>query len=280
MDIISYKLSICRKVIRDSGLVNNNVSQIINMKSNIINMLLYVFPIIGGKNRTKQNDFKLIEPDVVYGSAFYLKNNVFITAGHVLKGISNNNQIMGIGYCVDEIYSFYEINEFEIIEDYDLGIFKVESPIDKYIKWYNEELYMLDDIFCHGYPYALDLEKSLLHIRSFKGYIVSRQTSNHLKVNSRIYELSFDAPRGLSGAPLFFVYQNKLRIAGIIQGNKSTDMLVFTDKEIISSNKETIIERYETLNLGIAIQTCSIFDIQSSILECSLYEYLKKNKLL
>jgi hypothetical protein len=62
----------------------------------------------------------------------------------------------------------------------------------------------------------------------------------------------------------------------MICGNAATEMLIFQDREEIDDGKRVeIVERYESLQLGIAIQTCSLTSISSSLLGKSIGEHVQ-----
>jgi hypothetical protein len=79
--------------------------------------------------------------------------------------------------------------------------------------------------------------------RSFKGYIVSTKRFLRFAAKPWVYELSFACPRGLSGASVITL-DGAPRVTGVVVGNHSIQMNDFTDREIISTDKErTIVER-------------------------------------
>ena len=50
-------------------------------------------------------------------------------------------------------------------------------------------------------------------------------------------------------------------ITGIVIGNQRTEILVFSERESVSDVKEVISERYEALQLGIALQSRAFLDL-------------------
>ena len=99
----------------------------------------------------------------------------------------------------------------------------------------------------------------------------------------RVYELSFQCPRGLSGAPLL-LKGNDPSIVGLIISNIVTEIQVSSVKEVITEETEnqqttTTTERYESLHLGIAVQSNSLVNFDSRILGCSLHNHLANNGL-
>jgi hypothetical protein len=57
-------------------------------------------------------------------------------------------------------------------------------------------------------------------------------------------------------------------------------MIVFSSREIITDETETVVERYEALQLGIAIQSAELLKIRSRILAGDLREHLERHSLI
>jgi hypothetical protein len=243
----------------------------------------YSFPVVGGiLQPTDTRD--LIEIKQVHGTAFYIGGNTFITAGHVLKGVIKNPWY-GIGYIekgefIDRIpWKVERIFSYEIIEDWDIAFFRSIAPTAKALSWETSELPMLANVASCGYPFAFDPERVMINIRCFRGYIVSQPKFYLLNANPRIYELSFQCFRGISGAPL--ISDSPLKITGIIIGNQKSQIMVFSNKESLQEgDKETIVEQYEAFNIGVAIQSRALFEIKSELLGKTLKEHLQDNGLL
>jgi hypothetical protein len=214
----------------------------------------------------------------IYGTAFSINNGYYLTAGHTIKNIKADGRIPGLAYCPSTEYFTSEIKDIEFHNNFDICIIKSEIPISKCFKWEENDLKYLANILSAGFPYALDTEKNVINLRAFKGYIVSRSPFSVLKNKQQIYELSFQAPRGLSGSPI--IYTSSLKIAGIIIGNISTKMLIFSEEEVLNSEEKKTIERYELLQFGIAIRALSLFNTHSRLLNDTIYNYLHKNDLI
>jgi len=177
-----------------------------------VNAFEYVFPVVAGVPIEGRS---MIKVEQVYGTSFYIGNNNFVVAGHTLKN-ALQHQIIGLAYKGDEFVKWSKIVETELREDYDIGLVKAEIPGAKALPWDLDELPMLSDVQTVGYPHALDLQNLILHIRAFKGHIVSQITFYKFPSNPRCYELSFDCPKDLSGAPLFTV-SAPLKIKGVVK---------------------------------------------------------------
>jgi hypothetical protein len=169
----------------------------------------YVFPIAGGKFIDNIKDIY-----VYYGSCFYLGDDIFITAGHVLKN-AQENECKALGYLKEGHYLYRDFKDYEIIEKPDIGILKVKVEDLSLLKfkWSSAPRGMLREVYTLGYAHGLEISESdvKVNFRAFRGYIVSR---SFVPLN---YELSFYCPKGISGAPLLEINTNE--VIGVILGN-------------------------------------------------------------
>lgn len=240
----------------------------------------YEFPVIG-YNKEEIMPENIVSPRNIYGTAFSIGNGFFMTAGHSIKAAFSENDTISIGIVSGNDYIAYEADSSEVIDDFDVGFIKTIRTIEraKTNKWVTSRLPSLYDVIAGGFPYAMDNERNTIGTRSFKGYVVSMKPFSSFSSDIRVYELSFQCPRGLSGAALT-TNEDMPQVAGIIVGNSSMEMNVFTQKEILEDGTTTIVERYEALQLGIAVTSIQMFEINSELLGDTLYNYLDKYSLL
>lgn len=222
--------------------------------------------------------------DNLFGTASYINNEIFITAAHSVLNASES-EIMGVALRnslqAKSGYTYYRFKEFELFEDLDIGIFKLEgtNKIAKAKKWSQENPIILEDVYTYGYPFGLNaLEKELI-ARGLKGHVVTSRRFHEFQKKPRIHELSFHCPKGISGASLH--NSRTHHIQGFIIGNASTEIMVFEEKEVDKTeNKMIIFQKYETTKYGIAILVDNLLDIHSKLLGTTFREYLKIEKLL
>lgn len=241
----------------------------------------YQFPLIGYDRASLTAD-RTATPKNVYGTAFSIGDDCFMTAGHCIASAASESDVIGIAFIVGSKYFLAEVLEYEVVPELDIGFLKTIATIGraKAFPWEADRIPALATVIACGYPFAIDPEQHAISTRSFKGHIVSRRPFARFSAKPWVYELSFASPTGLSGAPLIAI-DNDPRIAGIILGNYETKMLVFSDKEVVSEERETIIERYHSLQLGIAIQSTELLRLKSKILQSGdLSSHLQKNQLL
>jgi len=239
--------------------------------------------------------FKIIGE--IFGTCFSIGEGFMLTAGHVVREIQESAYIGVVGLLEPEsrFPKGAPIVKSEILSC-DLGIIEVDFIVKESAKWFStlswqqKPLTMLEPVKCVGYPYGLhnvEDRKSLV-IRSFQGYIVA--AVNRFKPLGMegepfsVYELSFQAPRGLSGSPLLREY-GKLNVTGVVIGNSKSRMLVLESEEIEKqmgekATRKTVVEQYESLSLGVAVQAEEIFGIRSELLGDAIGGYFEKNKLL
>jgi S1-C subfamily serine protease len=236
-----------------------------------MNAYEFVFPVIEGN---LVEDAKVVHVQHVIGTCFSIGNGFFLTAAHVVPAALDRGWI---GYPVDKVWQIFALKGSEINQDVDIAIIQADVPNHQVFKWQFQSLGMWEPARTIGFPYALDLKYANLNVRGLSGQIVSELSFYGLKAEPRVYELSFQAPRGLSGAPLLV---HSGTVGGMVIGNKSTEMQIFSDREILADGKqEKIVERYEALQLGIALTSAAIIDLDFKIIGGNLRNYLMNSKL-
>jgi hypothetical protein len=137
-----------------------------------------------------------------------------------------------------------------------------------------------------GYAYGLqevDGEKTIV-TRAFQGRLVARvnrfKPLGHRGDVFPVYEMSFAAPRGLSGSPLLSA-QGSIVVHGLMIGNSDSRMLVFASQETVQESRETTrVEHYESLSLGIATQGPFIMSLESRLLGTTIERHLEAQELI
>lgn len=240
----------------------------------------YLFPVLGGEASSQHDGGMNISE--VYGTAFCLAENYFLTNEHVLRAVLSHPRY-ALGFLDAEYWGHRPIEVYELFAGTDIAIFRSNLPVAKYLNWQTKEQAMLELVQTTGYPYALDLASKSISPRSFRGNIVSARTWHGLPSKPRVYELPFLCPRGISGAPLWSpgAFPTPPSVVGVIFGNSITEMTVTREVEKTREGGETTIyERVEALHLGLAIQASSILSLESSLLKMSIGEFLKTKGLL
>jgi len=216
-----------------------------------------------------------------------------LTAMHVAAEISRSaTRAMVIG--IETPDGFFKAAYVSDIEDLgaDLALMRVAFTIPESVRWFNQitwsriSLTPFTPVRAVGYAYGTHTidDKTSVVVRGFPGTVVSYLNEfRPLSMQGppfRAYELSFLAPRGLSGSPLLNA-QGNLQIHGMIIGNAETRMMVFRSEERIQdSDNTTIVEQYEALVLGMAVSAEEILPRRSSLLGLTIEEHLAKHQLL
>jgi len=234
----------------------------------------YVLPIFIGPAAMK--------PSAVEGTAFGIGDGCFVTAAHCIREGMNSGW-MALGTTDGKDVHVWNIDRYELVDAYDLAVFRSDDPVPvKCFPWVSNPLPMAASVTAAGYPYAIDPGRNRMGIRSFLGHVVSTTTFGGLPPDPPSYELSFQCPRGLSGAPLLIRHRESMLVTGTVIGNQRTEMLVFSEREIVSESKEVVTERYEALQLGIALQSRALLDLGPFDLlnGRSIREHLNQHDLL
>jgi len=226
-----------------------------------------IFPVVTGESA---------ESIKLYGTCFYLGDNYFMTARHVIENSTVDGEPQ-IGLWQDNRFYFYKIKKTELIQELDIAIIEFDKHGNgiKGLKWSDAEMKMLDNVHTTGFPHGLNKfeEESRLAIRSYKGYVVS------VGILMNYYELSFNCPRGISGAPL--VDSSNGRVAGVIIGNDVSKINVCTiESEINEDGNSHTYTEDESVYFGKAITSRRLLEIKSKIIGAKLEEYLKRGELV
>jgi hypothetical protein len=232
----------------------------------------------------------LVEGEVL-GSAFALGSEFMVTAGHVVDAVGSA-QVMVVGLqSPDGFFKTAVARDIERLAG-DLALLRVEFVVPgsgtwfNRFKWRDEPIEPFEFVRTVGYGYGLQIvrEHRSVIVRAFQGYIVARR-DEFLPVGwpgepFAVYELSFTAPRGLSGAPLLNSMGNVV-VHGVVIGNSESRMLVFRSEERTTEPEAlTSVEQYEALTLGVAVQSGALLNQNSSLLGGTVREHLAKNSLL
>lgn len=226
----------------------------------------------------------------ILGTAFYIGGGCLVTARHVVDALT---QTTGVPVLVMAKPGDKALASITIIRDlealyHDIGVIRVgmrsESLNEPILPWFAGEASPFDELWALGFPYGLLQMRDghQVQLRCFRGHAVSNPEAFELPTDSGrptpVYELSFQAPRGLSGGPLYVVSASKsVLVAGVIVGNSTQSMVVHSATEIDSSGgRTTVFERHESLHLGIAVQSSCVLQLESRILNGTIAGHLAR----
>ena len=241
-----------------------------------------VFPLIS--IGTKHSSFLGL-----WGTSFSLGGGYYITAKHVIESAvssieSGSAEHLGIGQPEETTHTekewiFSTFDEYEFHPHLDIALFKVPDDFENVVvlPWVTKSLNIFDDVRAGGYPYSLDLQNKVINVRGIKGHVIG--TGRHIegRINFQSYELSFNPPRGLSGAPILFGDAIP-RVSGVVIGNRTHEMEVSSSEEISVTNDITeIYSKIEMMHIGICIQSSEFISYKFQLLNSSIEEWIKKN---
>ena len=105
----------------------------------------YVFPVIGyEKNAADHFDMRQI-----YGTAFSIGEDLYLTAGHSLTEASQH-EAAALGRMAGGLIGANQIREREILTDSDLAVCQADVPAEKPLAWQTDELGMLTSVRAIG----------------------------------------------------------------------------------------------------------------------------------
>lgn len=229
----------------------------------------FVFPVVGLYKDTSSKRYDIRE---IYGTAFPISNRHFITAGHTAENAALCEKY-AIAYKVYGTYCALIVEDSEIFKDKDVAILLVEknSLNIKIPSWNIDYPNMFSDVQTVGYPFGLNPIQRTIKGRAFKGYVSAITSFWRLPSSPTILELSFQCPRGLSGAPI--ICMKTYKIIGIVIGNEQTEMEIYRETEVVSEAKENTYIKTEFFTYGVGICINEILDVQSRILNSKVADY-------
>lgn len=242
---------------------------------NAFDMTLPVFTSTKGKS-----------PGAIWGTAFPVTETLFLTARHVIENahqhISDGNaEYIVLGKPIDNTpgshVNMTVVKAFEPNQNLDIALVEIHpNQFDNILiqNWRTGTLPLLTNIATLGYPFALDLEAMTLTARGLKGHVVGNGPQVDLGPKFWGYELSFLAPRGLSGAPIY-TDEKDIKLVGLIIGNASKEIEVVSEKEILEEgDRVEVYTKVEVHHNGIAIQSNDILMAEFDLINNSLANYL------
>lgn len=198
----------------------------------------------------------------VYGTAFPLGGDLLMTANHVIENVAATKKALLLGFVVGEDVELPNLRvcKASLVHrwpDVDLAVFRAPGLRLNPLNWRASILPVFHGVRTTGYAFGMNREALLVAPRGFTGSVVVSRPFERFPGQPWIYEVSFAAPRGLSGAPLFL--SEGPTVSGCIIGNSETKMLVFSSAELLKAEGETVrLEQYEALTLGVVVRADEI----------------------
>lgn len=222
------------------------------------------------------------EPDEtsarLLGTAFYVGQGVFATAGHVVEAVRGSSRASIRRLLSDGGTEPHAIQQSEHWGNVDFGLLKTDFMLQQHLSWLQPRLAEPTDVATVGFAFGLDISRRKLSIRHFRGYIVSCQRysswgelepayAGRPEYPFWTYELSFACPVGQSGSPLLVALSDGVSIAGVVVGNSTSSLDLL--RRLEQSDDGRRVERYEVhefLHLGQAIASPTLLDGTSILL--------------
>lgn len=232
---------------------------------------------------------------VVLGTCFSIGGWLMLTAGHVAAEIeASPNSLVVVGVMdAEERMIGAKVTDTERLSG-DVGLLRVnpthirgaEQCVATF-RWKPELLEQLSPVKTVGYAmghYVLEGELRVMP-RAFQGYVVARNPRfRPVGMTGEpfcVYELSFPAPVGLSGAPLMAGRDSSTRVAGVVIGNAETELVVYRwREEEREGNVARSVEQNEFLKLGVAVAAEEILKMESRLAGSTIEAHLEKSNLL
>lgn len=219
--------------------------------------------VVAGNMNVATQNFKI--DNIIYGTATRLNANYFVTAKHVVDHSCADNKEMRllVPNYKNDVYETWQCKIIETFTDIDLALlqcdYELEIKTDKIPKNSvlskfnfdlpdsNCKLNMFDNVASIGYPFGASFTTTGdLHFvaRGYKGHIVANYKTfvgqlPLVQDDIWIYELSYSAPKGLSGGPLYVFLNNRTVLYGVVVANSYSELVSSLREKEESKETET-----------------------------------------
>lgn len=184
----------------------------------------YVFPLFVA------DDPELHEPshpivvgrDTFLGTAFFVaKNGIALTAGHCTRDPANLPKGKALIACIwdGQRARAQQVQLATVLDGQDLAILKVSHSPAKFLPVAFERVHMGEDVVSVGVPLH-SVSGQAFEYRCLKGNVT---------FVSKTLELSYPAPRGMSGSPVL----RDNRVVGVLSWNARSEALEDQSDEIV-----------------------------------------------
>lgn len=241
----------------------------------------YVFPIYGLKDKDGT-----MTPFEIHGTCFSIGEPYLLTALHVIREAQTSEQTQ-IGFFEQLSPNCVNMSDYELCEEFpehDLAIIRsdqifLHNKKPKAFNWKGNELLIFEAIRAMGFPLGYDAFKGVSIGRGYAGTILCTTPYERGELRTNCYELSFQAPTGLSGGVLLDKWYN---VHGMIIGNSEKSINVFYEERTIEDEGKKV-KRVEEVNqttfIGLAVKETQIFRLQSKELGMTIHDYLRTKNL-
>ena len=207
----------------------------------------YVFPLYIADDpvRLKPDQPVVLSNANYLGTGFFIsKNGVALTAGHLTlspEQVPEGKALLAVVYDGERPRG-QQVQIAFIPDNYDIAVLKVAFSPKKYLPLSFEPVYMGEDVSAIGIP-EHSVSGPHKEFRCMKG---------HVTFAPGLLELSFPAPRGMSGSPVL----RGTQVVGVLCGNARSEAM----EDQIEEKTETVghlvkVTRVETkavINYGLA----------------------------
>jgi Trypsin-like peptidase domain len=185
-------------------------------------------PVLGASERS--GTFRVL---TVQGTGFPVGGGLYLTAHHVVAAIEDAGKTLLVGSYPPvstteggtvPLHRALVVGRWPRL---DLAAMMVlDQTTNRAIQWRAGPLNLLAPVHSVGYPWGVEVDQytqqRIMYVRAFAGHVVSSCRAKnipHLPGDPLVYELSFTAHLGLSGAALL-THNNE--IAGCVVRNRTT----------------------------------------------------------
>jgi hypothetical protein len=224
--------------------------------------LALMFAVVSAKKERQSDGPFPMARDVIFGTAFAITDDLFLTAGHVVEAAASVGDVSLGRLTVAASDGIFDVAaDWEVFAGVDLALIKCSDLSPSIYQMHFDPLPIFKEVRALGFAYGLDPEYHNYAPRGFLGHVVAGAQLFGWRTQPLAYEVSFIPPKGLSGAALVPDGYGPLMAAGVVVGARTVQI------------------EESTTHLGIAITAEELLRLSSRIVGGSLARVFARDPL-
>jgi hypothetical protein len=187
--------------------------------------LALMFAVLSAnKDRQPDGPFPMAR-DVIFGTAFAIADDLFLTAGHVVEAAASVGDVSLGRFAISTADGAFDVAaDWEVFEGVDIALIKCPGFSPAIFQMHFGKLPIFSEVRAMGFANGLEPEYHSYAPRGYLGHVVAGLQQFRLRGQPFSYELSFVPPKGLSGAPLIPSGFGPSTAAGIVTSSQSVEV--------------------------------------------------------
>jgi hypothetical protein len=187
--------------------------------------LALMFAVVSAKKERQRDGPFPAARDVIFGTAFAVSDDLFLTAGHVVEAAASVGDVALGRLTAPASDGLFEVAaDWEVFHGVDLALIKCPGFSSTIYEMRFDRLPIFSEVQALGFAYGLDPEFHNYAPRGFLGHVVAGVQLLGWRTQPFAYELSFIPPKGLSGAALEPKGFGPFKASGVVVGARAVQI--------------------------------------------------------